>query len=85
MYLQGNLQLHVRLATQRKSLRKLNFSSIISGCVSREMEYPNLAQFTVACERRRISGCRWFRGDNRQPEIRLRSQAKFTAHVGKNL
>ena len=35
----------------------------------------------VACERRRISGGHWFHGifggDNRQPEIRLRSQAKY--------
>ena len=33
----------------------------------------------IACERRRISGCHWFRrkspGDNWQPEIRLRLQA----------
>ena len=29
----------------------------------------------VACERRRISGCRFFGGEKRQPEIRLRSQA----------
>ena len=29
----------------------------------------------LACERRRISGCHWFGGDKRQPEIRLRSQA----------
>ena len=29
----------------------------------------------VAGERRRISGCHWFGGDKRQPEIRLRSQA----------
>ena len=31
-----------------------------------------VAQVHIACERRRISGCHWFR----QPEIRLRSQAK---------
>ena len=30
----------------------------------------------IACERRRISGCRvFFSGEKRQPEIRLRSQA----------
>ena len=34
--------------------------------------------YCIACERRRISGCHWFGGDNRQPEIRLRSQARFT-------
>ena len=42
----------------------------------------NLRRFEgkIACERRRISGCRLsplvFGGDKRQPEIRLRSQAK---------
>ena len=36
----------------------------------------SLINSVLACERRRISGCHWFRGgDNRQPEIRLRSQA----------
>ena len=34
--------------------------------------FPSPACNAVACERRRISGCHWFR---RQPEIRLRSQA----------
>ena len=32
------------------------------------------AGLVLACERRRISGCHWF---NRQPEIRLRSQASL--------
>ena len=38
--------------------------------------HVSVAAFIVACERRRISGCG---GDKRQPEIRLRSQATFTA------
>ena len=46
--------------------------------LTERLEEANLCLVThvhLACERRRISGCHWFRGDKRQPEIRLRSQA----------
>ena len=40
----------------------------------------------VARERRRISGCHWlFGGDNRQLEIRLRSQATANGKAARNI
>ena len=47
-----------------------------------------MTETTIARERRRISGCRlsppknnFFGGDKRQPEIRLRLQAKTTKNL----
>ena len=53
------------------------FAKQMAECRFRPPKTSEEEEYCVACERRRISGCHWFGGDKRQPEIRLRSQAKY--------
>ena len=60
--------------TAARTQKSITRQSSIKCTNTEQKSFKSKSPYYLACERTRISGCHWY---NRQPEIRLRSQATY--------